>query len=82
MSVGQAIIETSIDKEKEMENRPERYNFSGFTFGHSENFYNLTIRINNHANYGTSYIGEMSLELTDTERQALINLLMNPKETN
>jgi hypothetical protein len=74
-------METSTDKEKEMENRQDRYNFSGFTFGHSEKFYNLTIRMNNYAGYGTSYIGETSLELTDSERQALINLLMNPQET-
>jgi len=59
-----------------------RYYFTGFVFGMDKNLYNLTIRINNHAGYGTSYIGEMSLELNDTERQALINLLMNPKETN
>lgn len=80
MSVVTAIIETQQEKEKEMENT--RYNFSGFTFGMEKKFYNLTIRLNNHAGYGTSYIGEFSLELTDTERQALINLLMNPQETN
>lgn len=79
MSGVTAIIETSTDKEKEMENT--RYNFSGFTFGMEKQFYNLTIRLNNHAKYGTSYIGEMSLELTATERQELINLLMNPQET-
>ena len=62
-----------------MENK--RYDFSGFVFG-SENWYNLTIRLNNHAGHGTSYIGEFSLELNDTERMALINALMNPKETN
>ena len=82
MSVVTAIIETSTDKEKEMENtRKTRYDFSGFIFGHSEKFYNLSIRLNNYAGYGTSYIGEFSLELTETERQALINLLMNPQET-
>jgi hypothetical protein len=77
-------METQQTKEKEMENRPERYHFTGFTFGVSENLYNLTIRINNHAGYGTSYIGETSLELTDTERQALIKLLINaePQEKN
>lgn len=64
-----------------MENKLERYNFSGFVFG-SENWYNLTIRLNNHAGHGTSYLSEFSLELNNEERMALINLLMNPKETN
>jgi hypothetical protein len=73
-------METQQKRKNEMENT--RYNFSGFTFGMDKNLYNLTIRLNNHAGYGTSYIGEMSLELNDTERQALINLLMNPQETN
>jgi hypothetical protein len=79
MSVATAIIETSTDKEKEMENKLERYHFTGFTFGH-ENWYNLTVRINNHAGVGTSYIGEMSLELTETERQELVKLLINAKD--
>ena len=77
MSVATAIIETSTDKEKEMENKLERYYFTGFTFGHEKNWYNLTIRINNHAGHGTSYIGEFSLELNETERLALIKLLIN-----
>ena len=66
-----------------MENKLERYNFTGFVFG-SENWYNLTIRINNHANHGTSFIGEFSLELNETERLALIKLLINaePQEKN
>jgi hypothetical protein len=46
-----------------------------------KDYYNLTIRINNHAGYGTSYIGEMSFELTDTERQELIKLLINAKDS-
>jgi hypothetical protein len=79
MSVATAIMETQQEKEKEMENT--RYNFSGFIFGMDKNFYNLTIRINNHAGYGTSYIGEMSLELTETERQELIKLLINAKDS-
>jgi hypothetical protein len=72
-------METQQKRKNEMENT--RYNFSGFTFGMEKQYYNLTIRLANHAGYGTSYIGEFSLELNNTERQALINLLMNPQET-
>jgi hypothetical protein len=64
-----------------MENKDKRYEFSGFTFG-SENWYNLSIRIANNANHGTSYTAQFDLELNQEERMALINLLMNPKETN
>lgn len=59
-----------------MENRAERYIFTGFTFG-SENWFNLTIRLNNHAGHGTSYLGEFALELNETERLELIKLLIN-----
>ena len=58
-----------------------RYYFTGFIFGMDKDLYNLTIRINNHAGYGTSYIGEMSLELTENERQELIKLLINAKDS-
>ena len=66
-----------------MENKLERYHFTGFTFGH-ENWYNLIVRINNHAGHGTSFIGEFTLELNETERLALIKLLINaePQEKN
>ena len=64
-----------------MENK--RYDFTGFTFG-SENWFNLNIRINNHAGHGTSFVGEFSLELNETERLELIKLLINaePQENN
>jgi hypothetical protein len=78
MSVATAIIETQQEKDKQMEKT--RYHFTGFIFGMDKNYYNLTIRINNHAGVGTSYIGEMSLELTETERQELIKLLINAKD--
>ena len=64
-----------------MENKQKRYELSGFTFG-TENYFNLTIRIINHAKHGTSWLGEFDFELSQEERMELINLLMNPKETN
>lgn len=74
MSVGQAIMETQQEKENEMENK--RYHFSGFAFG-EKNYYNLSVRLNNFAGYGTSYTSEWSLELTEEERLELIKLLIN-----
>lgn len=53
-----------------------RYEFRGFTFG-TQNWFNLTVRINNHADHGTSYLGEISIELNDEERLELIKLLIN-----
>lgn len=56
-----------------------RYIFSGFTFG-TQNWFNLTVRINNHAGYGTSYVSEFAFELTETERLELIKLLINAEK--
>jgi hypothetical protein len=65
-----------------MENKNERYTFGGFTFG-SQNLFNLTIRVRNHAEYGTSNTVEMGIELTPEERQELITILINAgKEDN
>lgn len=63
-----------------MENKEKqkRYAMSGFLFGKLD-YYNLTIRIKNHANHGTSHTVQFDLELSQEERQELINLLMNPK---
>lgn len=69
------------NRQEKMENKQKRYEISAFTFG-SENWMNLTIRINNHANHGTSYNAQFDLELNQEERMELINLLMNPKENN
>lgn len=62
-----------------MENKKQRYTFGGFTFG-SENLFNLTIGIQNHAGYGTSHAVELGLELTTEERMELIKLLINANE--
>ena len=65
-----------------MENKNERYTFGGFTFG-SQNLFNLTIAIRNHAGHGTSNTVEMGIELTPAERQELITILINAgKEDN
>jgi hypothetical protein len=65
-----------------MENKNERYTFGGFSFG-SENFFNLTIRVRNHAGHGTNNTVEMGIELTSAERQELIKVLINAgKEDN
>ena len=78
MSVATAIIKTQQTKEKEMENKIERYTFSGFSFG-QENYYNLSVRVLNNAGYGTSFTTQIDLELTEQERLALITLLINAK---
>ena len=59
--------------------KERRYEFSGFTFGH-ENWFNLTIRINNHAGHGTSYTTELGIELNEEERMELIKLLINAEK--
>jgi hypothetical protein len=65
-----------------MENKNERYTFGGFTFG-SQNLFNLTIAIRNHAGFGTSTTIEMGIELSPEERQELITILINAgKEDN
>ena len=65
-----------------MENKNERYTFGGFNFG-SNNLFNLTIAIRNHAGHGTSNTVEMGIELNTEERQELITVLINAgKEDN
>jgi hypothetical protein len=61
-----------------MENR---YDFGGFIFGMEKNLFQLTIRQLKENGYG--YNLEIGLELTHTERQNLINLLisMNAKDS-
>lgn len=59
-----------------MENKQKRYELSGFTFG-TENYFNLSIRITNYANHGTSYTAQFDLELSQEERMELIKLLIN-----
>jgi len=67
--------------ENKMENKNERYTFGGFSFG-SENFFNLTIRVRNHAGHGTNNTVEMGIELTPAERQELITILINAGKEN
>jgi len=59
----------------------KRYTFGGYTFG-SQNLFNLTIRVLNHAGFGTSNTIEMGIELSPEEIQELINVLLtrNVKE--
>lgn len=58
-----------------------RYNFGGFSFGDGDHKqFNLQIKVINNANHGTFNHVSFDLELTDLERQELINLLMNPKD--
>jgi hypothetical protein len=68
-----------------MENKMEksRYTFGGFNFG-SNNLFNLTIAIRNHAGHGTSNTVEMGIELNTEEIQELITVLLtrNVKEDN
>lgn len=66
-----------------MENKNKRYTFGGFTFGTQEMF-NLSISILNHAGYGTNNTVEMGIELTADELQELIIVLItrNAKEDN
>ena len=69
--------------ENKMEKKNKRYTFGGFTFG-SNNLFNLTIGVSNHAGYGTSHTVEMGIELTTEEIQELITVLLtrNVKEEN
>ena len=69
--------------ENKMENENKRYTFGGFTFG-SDNLFNLTILVRNHAGHGTSNTVEMGLELNTAEIQELITVLLtrNVKEDN
>jgi len=66
-----------------MENKNKRYTFGGFTFG-TNNLFNLTILVRNHAGHGTSNTVELGLELNTTEIQELITVLLtrNVKEDN
>jgi len=56
-----------------MENK--RYDFGGFTFG-DNGLFQLTIKTKSYAEFGTSSTIELGLELTPTELQELITILL------
>jgi hypothetical protein len=58
-----------------------RYNFSGFNYS-ATGGNQFVLQIKMIKPNGIGYTTQIDFELSDLERQELISLLMNPKETN